>query len=59
MSAKPNLRVVAPADQSAPSTEYEWQHRQRIARKDWAAIHIGGDRSAPLSIIDRIVRPWR
>ena len=58
MSAK--LKAVpAPADEPPPSTDYEWQERQRIARKDWAAIHVRSDRSPALDFIRRVVRGWR
>jgi hypothetical protein len=58
---KPKFRVVGKPPQPAPPTDYEWQERQRIARKDWAAIHVRGDRSAPVDLpgLYRVLRPWR
>jgi hypothetical protein len=55
----PNLRVVAPADQPPPSYAYEAEQRRRIAAKNWAAIHVRGDRSQPLPFFDRVLRTWR
>lgn len=47
MSAKAKLRAVPDAQPvpPAPSYDYEHQERQRIARKDWAAVHVRGDRN--------------
>lgn len=54
------LRSVAPAAPAPePSLAYEWQERQRIARKDWAAIHIHADRARPFDFVRRIARHWR
>lgn len=33
--------------------------REDIAKRDWSAVHVNGDRSRPLSIPDRIRRIWR
>lgn len=61
MTARPNLRPV-PTQQGeppAPDLSYEWQERQRVARKDWAAIHVRGDRNPPLAWWPHTRRPWR
>jgi hypothetical protein len=51
LKTAPRLRVVA--DVPPPDLSYEWRDRQRIARKNWAAVHIQGDRRAPVFIPDR------
>jgi hypothetical protein len=55
------LRAVpaAPTIEPEPSLAYEYEERRRIAAKDWAAIHVRGDRSRPLDFFQRVVRPWR
>jgi len=54
------LRAVPAAPKEpAPSLAYEYEERQRMAAKDWAAIHVRGDRSPPLDFFNRIVRSWR
>lgn len=53
------LHVVPAAEQPQPSYEYEAQERRRIAAKNWAAIHIAGDRRAPLPFFERVKRIWR
>lgn len=59
-AARPaKLRVVAAVEEPAPSYAYEAEQRRRIARKDWAAIHVAGDRRAPLPFFERVKRIWR
>lgn len=53
------LRLVGAPEDRPPSTDYEWQERQRIGARDWAAIHIAADRRAPIMLPDRIRRLWR
>lgn len=47
-----NLKLVEPAPkpEPLPSLAYEHEQRQRIAATDWAALHIRGDRSAPIEV---------
>lgn len=59
MTSKPALVLVDQAEQPAPSYAYEAEQRRRIASKNWAAIHIAGDRREPLSLPDRVKRVWR
>lgn len=61
MSAARKLQVVPefPVEKPAPDVSYEHRERKRIAERDWAAVHIRGDRAAPLNIIDRVTRLWR
>lgn len=58
ISDRIGLHIVTEADE--PSYAYEGDERRRIAGKNWAAIHIRGDRSAPVylpSVASR--RTWR
>jgi len=51
--------VPEPADEPAPDLSYEWRDRQRIRERDWAAVHIRGDRGPALPFFQRILRTWR
>jgi hypothetical protein len=54
-----NLHIVRnERETSPPDTSYEHRERQRIASKDWAAVHVRGDRSAPLDFFLRPSRGW-
>lgn len=61
MTARTNLHSVPqpPADQPEPSYAYEHEQRQASARRDWAALHIAGDRRPALGFLDRVRRTWR
>jgi hypothetical protein len=51
--------VPTPVEQPAPDLSYEWQDRQRIAARDWARVHIAGDRAPVLAFLERVKRTWR
>jgi hypothetical protein len=55
MTAKPSLRIVneQPLDIAA-------LNRADIEKRDWSAVHISGDRRAPVYLPDRVKRNlWR
>lgn len=59
-AAVPRLRSVKPTPaEPQPDTSYEHRERQRIAQRDWAALHVAADRRSPLGFLDRIRRTWR
>jgi hypothetical protein len=54
---RPNLRAVeAPAD-AAPK-DITMLLRAEIMARDWAAVHVRGDRSPPLLSWERVRRTW-
>ena len=54
MTAKPLLRVVEPE-----AVDITLAMRAEIKRRDWSAVHIAGDRRAPVNLPDRPARGWR
>jgi hypothetical protein len=63
MTAKPSLRVIEKKvtdsylnDQPLDITRIL---RADIAKRDWSAVHISGDRRAPVYLPDRNRRLWR
>lgn len=57
--AKPELRIVDRPDQPEPDMTYEHELRRRIAARNWAAVHVRGDRAPPLYLPNRPTRGWR
>jgi hypothetical protein len=55
MTTKPALRIV---DQAEQPTDITLELRKDIEARDWARVHIAGDRAKPISIADRIRRVW-
>jgi hypothetical protein len=56
MSARPSLRAVdKPAE--AP-VDITLAMRAEIMARDWAAVHVRGDRSPPLLSWERVRRTW-
>ncbi len=55
------LKVVPIAPVRAPRAglfDYESDHRAAIARIDWAAVHVRGDRRTPIQLPE-LRRWWR
>ena len=53
MTAKPRLTVV-----TAETVDIYASHIALIKSRDWAAVHVSGDRNPPLDMADRR-RTWR
>jgi hypothetical protein len=53
------LKLVQPADQPEPDLSYESRERRFIASRNWAGVHVAGDRADALEITDRPRRWWR
>jgi hypothetical protein len=51
---RPNLKVV-PADEPKDITLLL---RAEIAARDWAAVHVTGDKNPPLPWMERVRRTW-
>lgn len=49
-----NLKIIPrePSLEQEPNLDYEWQERQRIRSRDWAAVHIAADKREPVVIAD-------
>lgn len=58
---KPHLTIIpkAPPPEGEPSYDYEWKQRQFIRSRNYAAVHIAGDRSRPVELMDRVRGWWR
>lgn len=63
MAAVRALKIVG--DQAEPTKPradlyaYESEQRAAIARVDWAAVHVRGDRRAPIALFGTTKRGWR
>jgi hypothetical protein len=55
----PKLALVEQADAPDQPTDITGALRRDIEARDWARVHIAGDRAKPVSIADRIKRVWR
>jgi hypothetical protein len=51
---RPNLKVV-PANEPKDITMLL---RAEIAARDWAAVHVTGDKNPPLQLVPTIKRLW-
>lgn len=51
-----NLRVVAPTEEPIDIAAL---NRADIRERDWAAVHVAGDRAKPLPMWERVKRTWR
>lgn len=59
MKPAPKLRAVPDAPPEPPCTAYEHEQRRLIASRDWAAVHIAGDRALPINLGDLPRWRWR
>jgi hypothetical protein len=53
--ARTNLRIIAPADEALDIAAL---NRADIEKRDWAAVHVAGDRRAPVFLPDSVKRWW-
>jgi hypothetical protein len=54
---KPNLRAVDKPTKAAPK-DITMLLRAEITARDWASVHVRGDRSPPLLSWERVRRTW-
>jgi hypothetical protein len=54
MTAK--LRIINQAEEPVDITR---ELRADIEKRDWSAVHVAGDRRAPVYLPDRVKRLWR
>lgn len=52
------LRLVEEG-QPQSLTAYESEQRRHIMSRDWSAVHVRADRSAPIFLPDTHKRTWR
>lgn len=57
MKPRAALRVVGA--EPAPDLSYEARERRYVLSRDWAAVHVAGDRREPVNIPERVRRWWR
>ena len=59
MIAAPRPLHAVPPPAAEPPVDIQAEHRAYVASRDWAKVHIEGDRNPPLSIGERVKRGWR